>query len=440
MMSRFLILSLLFIAVFSFSALGQTAQPVPTPPPIVEDTGDVVKITTNLIQIDVVVTDKKGNQVTDLKPEDFEIYENGKKQDISNFSYIFTQSPKESEDIKTQKSKNKYSVPAPSAKLKLEQVKRTYALVIDDLGLSFETVPYVKDSLRKFVNEQVQPGDLVAIIRTGSGIGALQAFTSDKRQMLAAIDKTNWNSRGRGKIGIFDSITTTLKDDINGAKDINGNIKNIQGTEEEKRFERDAEEFRNNNFSIGTLGAVSYVVRAMGELPGRKSLMLFSEGFQMTTNRSLTSSNSRIIDDLRNLTDLANRSSVIIYTFDPRGLQIPSMAFASDDIRDVIPSDPAFSGFYSDSRDLRAAIFRDTQQSLGYLADETGGIPFINQNGLNSGLRKALNDQNGYYLIGYQPNSDTFDPKKNKFNKLTVKLNRDNLKVRYRSGFFRNCR
>lgn len=81
----------LTLLAFSFSAAAQTAKPPQTPP---VNNDDVVKISTTLIQLDVTVTDKKGNIVTDLKSEDFEVYENGKKQDISNFSFISTDSRK----------------------------------------------------------------------------------------------------------------------------------------------------------------------------------------------------------------------------------------------------------------------------------------------------------------------------------------------------------
>lgn len=165
-------LTAVFLLLFTVSAYSQSS----TPPP---ENEDVLKISTNLIQIDVTVTDKKGKIVTDLKPEDFEIYENGKKQEMSNFSFVTVSSAGDSpENIKEElpKEKKKYSLPPPPVKLKAEQVRRTYALVVDDLGLSFSSVFFVKEALKKFVNEQMQTGDLVAVIRTGSGIGATVVY------------------------------------------------------------------------------------------------------------------------------------------------------------------------------------------------------------------------------------------------------------------------
>ena len=414
-MKKTLLCSLLFFA-FSVTNFGQTPSPSATPP--IDDDADVVKISTTLIQLDVVVTDKKGNQVTDLKPEDFEVYENGKKQIITNFSYISANPASPSTD--TAKAANNF--PVPPAKLKLEQIRRAYAIVVDDLGLSFENVPAVKQSLKKFVNEQVQTGDLVAILRTGSGIGALQSFTADKRQLLAAVEKIRWNPQGRGGIGSFAPIVPTLKEQRDGT--------GVQGAEADEEFQKQIDEFRSDNFSAGTLGALSYIIRGMRELPGRKSVILFSEGFQSIKKDNGRVTQTRTLDSLRIIADLANRSSVIFYTLDPRGLQVPGMLTAEDKTFNL--SADVIAG----KLEARNDELVDTQQSLRYLASETGGLSFINQNNFNLGLQRALNDQQGYYLIGYQPDAATFDPKKNKFNKFSVKLKRENLTARYRSGFF----
>lgn len=160
---------IILFTLFSFAAFAQ--KTTPTLPPAVEKETDVVKISTALIQIDVTVTDKKGNPVTDLKPEELEIFENGEKQDITNFSYI-SLTPQNLPVGEAMKLKNKSSVPLPPVKLRPEQARRTYALLVDDLGLSFASSYWVKSSLKKFVNEQMQEGDLVAILRV-SGESAL---------------------------------------------------------------------------------------------------------------------------------------------------------------------------------------------------------------------------------------------------------------------------
>ena len=109
---------------------------------------DVVTIDTNLVQIDVVVTDKVGKQVTDLKPEDFEISEDGKKRQLTNFSYIATGRATQPENVATNPEETtKTEALIKPARLKREQVRRTVALVIDDLGLSFESFDFARKAL-----------------------------------------------------------------------------------------------------------------------------------------------------------------------------------------------------------------------------------------------------------------------------------------------------
>lgn len=423
-MNRKILIAAVFLVLFANLSFGQKTSPTPD--------DDVVKISTNLIQIDVTVTDKKGNIVNDLKPDDFEVYENGKLQTITNSSFINLGTDNPESSVETRNApRNKNSIAAPPVKLKSENIRRTYALAVDDLGLSFSSIYWVQQALKKFINEQMQEGDLVAIIRTGGGIGALQSFTSDKRLLLAAASKIRWNSQGRVGINSFEPIRENLKEVIQ-AQNRKGKI--VTGIEEEIAFETQINNFRNENFAFGTLGALNYIVRGMKDLPGRKAVVLLSEGFQLTVpaSNSLNAnpnfrSSSRVLDGMRLLADQANRSSVVFYTLDPRGLVAPG-AEASDDISVI--------GGGSDRLLDRGSLLNESQTSLRYLAYETGGIPFVNQNGLNSGLQKVINDQKGYYLLAYQPNEETFDAKKNRYNKLTVKVKRPDLKLRYRSGFF----
>ena len=173
---------LVFFLLLILVSPGFAQTPTPTPKPVEND--DVVKISTTLIQVDVTVTDKNGKIVTNLKPEDFEIFENDERQSITNFSFISSVS----ETVQTPKpNKTEAGVPIPPVAIRPDQVRRTIVLVVDDLGLSADSIYTVKRSLRKFVDEQMQPNDLVAIILTGKGVGSLQQFTSDKNLLYTAI-------------------------------------------------------------------------------------------------------------------------------------------------------------------------------------------------------------------------------------------------------------
>lgn len=411
--------SLALIFLFAAAICAQTPTPSPTP---AED--DVVKISTTLIQVDVTVTDRNGKIIRDLKPEDFEIFENGEKQEITNFSFVSNVSDTIQTPAEQQKTKNNKSEIVPPVALRPEQVRRTIALVVDDLGLSFESVHYVRRALRKFVDEQMQPNDLVAVIRTGNGAGALQQFTSDKRQLYAAIENIKWNSYGRAGISAFAPLEATPLEQAksNGQEASEGDL------EEEQNRIRDFNEFREDLFSVGTLGAINFIVKGMNELPGRKSIMLFSDGFAICSPQNPDRC-ARIVDSVKQLTDLSNRAAVSIYTFDARGLLVTGLT-AQDNTSGV--SADRLQNLSS----TRSAEIFDKQEGLAYLAEETGGRKFFNTNDINKGLENALEDQKGYYLIGYQPDTETFDAKTRRFNKLQIKLRRKDATVRYRSGFF----
>src|ERR1041385_220466 len=169
---------------------------------------NVIRITVNLVQVDAVVTDSHDRPVTNLKKEDFVLLQDNKPQTISYFSFVNTVRATAARPASAPKQaapgqKAPPPPPPPPRGLKPSQVRRTVALVVDDLGLSFESIARIRGSLKKFVDQEMQPGDLVAVIRTGAGMGALQQFTSDKRILYTAIDKIKYNSMGRVGISSF---------------------------------------------------------------------------------------------------------------------------------------------------------------------------------------------------------------------------------------------
>lgn len=385
------------------------------------DDDEVVRITTNLVQVDLVVTDKKGKIVTDLGPEEIEVYEDGRPQKITNFSFVSAEDGAgQPVAVKPAPPVDKYAPAVPPVRLRPDQVRRTIALVVDDLGLSFESTGQVRQALRKFVDREMQPGDLVAIIRTAGGMGALQQFTSDKRQLHAAIERVKYYLSGRGGTGAFAPLQGAAPSAQDGAP--------LGGQSETGIVDGDdPDQFREDLYTVGTLGAVNYVVRGMRELPGRKSILLMSDGINFGESTRRT----RVIDAARRLTDLANRASVVIYTMDARGLQTLGLN-ASDDVS-------GFSGAQIQQQiQTRRRAFSSSQDGFKYLAEQTGGFSIINDNDLSAGIRRVLADQKGYYLIGYRPDESTFDSAKarGKFHEISFKLKRPGLSVRSRRGFY----
>jgi VWFA-related protein len=276
--------------------------------------------------------------------------------------------------------------------------------------------------LKKFVDEQMQPGDLVAIVRTSGGMGALQQFTSDKRQLYAAIERVKWYASGRGGVGAFAPIEPPTPGAFGSVID-------------EKNDELN--QFREDLFSVGTLGAVSYVVKGLRQLPGRKSVLLISDGFRIYSQDDAMR-NYLAKERLQRLIDEAGRASVVIYTMNATGLQ--TMGFsAADNLSDSHDSSGGRSPQDIDQllSSRRNAAF-ETQQGLDFLAQQTGGIAIRNTNDLGGGIRRVMEDQKGYYLIGYRPDYATFDPKTGRrtFHKLTLKVTRPGkFNVRMRNGF-----
>jgi VWFA-related protein len=384
-------------------------QPSPQPHP---ESDDVVRITTNLVQVDAVVTDKNGKVVTDLKPEEIKILEDGREQKITNFSYAVTETPVAPARPDKTATVDKNAPPVPPTRLKPEEIRRTIAIVVDDLGLSFVSTYYVRRALKKFVDEQMQPGDLVAIIRTGGGVGALQQFTADKRQLYAALERLKWNSIGRGGVSAFAPLQPPTPGE--GGADIDAKNEEVN-------------QFRDDMFAVGTLGAVSYVVKGLRELPGRKSILLISDGFKIYSRDDPTR-NERTRQRLLRLIDEAGRSSVVIYTMNATGLQVMGL----------IAADNPGGGDVEQMLSSRRQEAFETQEGLDFLARQTGGIAIKNNNDLSNGIRRVLEDQKGYYLIGYRPDNSTFDPKTGRrtFHKLTLKITRPGkFNVRMRNGF-----
>lgn len=412
----------------------QTRRPPLETPPSVQQTTrpqkqqpqkpseeDVVRITTNLVQVDAVITDKNGKIVTDLKSEEIQISEDGKPQKITNFSYVVTETPAATTNATKPPTADKNAPPVPSARLKPEDVRRTIAVVVDDLGLSFESTYYARRALRKFVDEQMQTGDLVAIIRTSGGMGALQQFTSDKRQLYAAIERVKWYANGRGNVGAFAPLTGADQSNVDTGDDTQNNTSPSETLDQ----------FREDVFAVGTLGALSYVVRGLRELPGRKSVLLVSDGIKIF-NRDDPNRSDRVLEALRRLTDQANRASVVVYTMDARGLQVLGLT-AADDTSGFNPQQ------LEQQMSNRRLDFFESQNGLNYLAQQTGGLAIRNSNDLAAGIKRVLEDQKGYYLIGYRPDESTFDQRtgRRKFHHLSLKITRPGrFNVRMRNGFF----
>jgi VWFA-related protein len=450
---------ILFLSLITQSIFGQQHLYVAARlPPAQQE--DVVRVNTNLVQVDVIVTDKDGRRVADLRPEDFEIVEGGKKQQITHFSYLDFSGAAASTDeaTKTAGQPSSGSVPALPPRLNRSQVRRTFALVADDLGLSFESFGFVKDALRSFVDKQMLPGDLVAVIRTSSGAGASQQFTSDKRQLHAVINRLSWNPKGRGGL----SPVTNLNEASAGS-DFRDPV----------QFTEEAEETRAGLYSVGTFGAVGALVQSMADVPGRKSLVFFSEAFRLFQAQGR---NVQLLKAMQQLSDQANAASVAIYAVDASGLQTDQFEAADNPAARAYMIDPQFMASSApgasggpvlnvnapprtlqradtlsaqaeqDSAtafrrlralsDQRVEARRESHSVLSFLSASTGGLFLNNRNDLGAAVGRVAEDNGGYYLIAFRPDDASLDPNgRPRMRRLGIKVKRAGLKVRTRSGY-----
>ena len=382
-----------------------------------DDQDEVVKITTNLVQVDAVVT-KDGKLVTDLTADDFELYEDGKKQTITSFAYISNVPSTMPQPVAATKEKSR-NIPLPPRPINPNEPHHTMAIVVDDLGISAESMSQVRKQLRKFVNEQLQPNDLVAIIRTGGEMGALQQFTNDKRLLNRAVDQLKWNMCNRVGITVLPQIDA-------------GSPQSLCGM---------------NSMSI-TIRALRFTLDAMSYLPGRKSMVFMSDHLPVedqdelnflngVRNRdkddAMLKDNDRLSDPaleartysvaLHKIAEKAIRSSVVIYSVDTQGLQ-PTGLTAAD----------RFYGTgqqYANVIANRSRLLWSRSEGSDLIAKQTGGFQIRNSN--NYGIDRIVQDQSGYYLLGYRPTDETFN---RKFHHIKAKVKRSGMTLRTRLGFF----
>ena len=344
----------------------------------------VFRITVDLVQVDAVVTDSKGRHVADLRPSDFQLLVDGKPRQLTNFSYIDA-GPKATPAPTTA------STAAPARKPRREEIHRTIVFVVDDLHISPEYMASLLPVVKKFVDEQVAPGDLVSVMATRSSMGIYEQFTSDKRQLYAAMDRL---VRRVGQS--FDQINP---DDKVSSRD-NG-----------------SSSFFMELYQTMAVATLSRAIEGLREMSGRKAIAFLSDGIEFPLSQLVPVVGvpndpaivTRMMERMAKVAELANQSGVVFYTFDTKGLE--AMLMPSRRVN--------LMGFSS------------------YLARETGGVFTHDTNGLSGALGKAMLDMTGYYLLGYRPAPGEFGVKGGKeiSHKIQVKVLRSGLTVRSRKFY-----
>jgi len=379
--------------------------PVPPPPPEQEPGEKVIRAFTDLVLVDVQVTDRDGRLVKGLKQEQFTVLENGQRQKIAFFDYYDIEQMETAGAVDAAPVVVALGAPAPTERVR-EQVRdrRLVVLFFDLTSMQADALLRATAAAQKFVAEQMTPADLVAVLAFGNRLGVLAHFTSDKALLQQAIAR------------LVPGKDSQLAD-VAGAVAPAGEEAVAEDTG--AAFTADETEFNifNTDRKLAALEAVADLLRGV---PGRKAVIHFSSGITQTgeENRS----------QLRATTDAANRANVSLYAMDTSGLQAE------------VPGGNASAGAAGGTAMFSgAAVFRqsgarqESRDTLTTLASDTGGESFFDEGDLGKVFAKVQQDTAGYYLMGFYSSDARRD---GKWRELKVRVEGSGLRVRNREGYY----
>ena len=404
-----------FVIITLLALAGTVSPQNPPKEKTPEKPDDVVVVTTNLVQVDAVVTDKNGKPVTDLTAEDFELLEDGHEREIKAFSYVPLTTQTSVSQPKPAANTRRNLPPVTLHAERPENVRRAIAILVDDFGLSAESIGRLRGGLEKFIDEQTSPNDLIAIIRASGGPGAMQQFTSNHSQLISTVKAMRWYPIGRGGMSAVESYNP-VNDDENGVE--------MQGYSSSKTPNLSSKEY-----FPGSLAALGFVLHGLSRFPGRKSIVFISDNLPVTSRAAQIGGITGILDKM---VQFANRNSIVISTMDARGL--PKAGLTADDSQYNLAANQI--GNRGRDRNIR---FNVEQDAMSYLANQTGGV-FVRYNtDLNYGLRRIVDSEQGYYLMAYRPDDAATETggALSRTYKVTVRLRRPDLVLRTRSAFHR---
>jgi VWFA-related protein len=374
------------------------------PPPPTQESQTRIQVSTELVLVNLVAHDKKGNLVRDLKKEDFTLFEDGKKQEISTLDFenvdeLATAGAAEatvsgSAGPGTLLRAGKKAPPTLDAR-----DRRLILLFFDFSAMDPEQIDRSVEAAKKFVQTKMQPADLMGLVSLATNMRVDLDFTDDRAKLTAALSAYT-SGQGQG----FDNGASGSAE---GAAETSG------------AFAADDSDY--NTFSADRkLLALQSMMQALGKLPQKKSLIYFSNGISQSgvDNQSA----------LRATTAAAVKANVSIYSLDIRGLQAfpPGGQAQSASLH----GQSAYSGA-SVLNDLNSNAA--SQDTLATLSSDTGGKAFFDSNDFSGVFSQVQKDSSVYYVLGFTSNNPMKD---GRFRKLKVLVNRPDLKLDYRSGYY----
>lgn len=423
---------------FLMILLGLTTMGLSEPPGVADKgkpdqkkkeagSGFTIKVPIDVVVVNALVTDKKGEPVKDLTINDFKIYEDGKLQPIHTFTLETYRSTQDSSSAVPLKEGQNPPPPAEPA-----ATPRFFSLVIDDLNSPAAEQFYRSiEATKKFVTNQLMPGDLV-MVSAVSGRAELP-FTTDKeavQRFLADLYK---------KL----NLTRTAKSDCPRLTDLQAykiamdqsdpdamSVASVEfcscqdctrltqlDIEQLVRAAARPQFYEDLHFRQVALSSLRTHVRALRHFEGRKSVIFFSPGFISEEVRF----------ELQEVVDRALRSGVIFNTIDTRGLYTTGYD-ASERVN--VTLNPVVQGKTSLMLQESASAKSD---SLFQLAADTGGLFYRNSNDLYAGLKAIAERQTYYYVISYASPNNKSD---GRYHKIKLEVSRPGLEMTYRKGYY----
>jgi VWFA-related protein len=354
------------------------------------------RVSVDLVTTDVIVRHQRTDQfVADLKPEEFEVYEDGVKQDI--VSLVLTHGGRVYNVQTPPPAPVQEGIILPTNRPTNDAAGRVFLIFIDDLHLSFQSTPRTRDLIKRMLRLLVHDGDMFGIVSTGySSIS--EQLTYDRQVLDSAISRiTGGGLRAKEIIeGMQGSQgPTELRHRahvaFSTAYDLMRNLERLQNRRkaviyissgydfnpfEQSRLEEQARRMGLDRQTDNGDGTSNGSTQSLAD-------QLLTDPFYRLQQSSQLLSEADLIRELAELTRAANRANATIYTIDPRGL------VAGQDLDDEVPT-----------QEWNAYV-RDTQDSLRVLAEETGGIAVVNQNDFDKALKRIDNETSDYYVLGY---------------------------------------
>ena len=369
-----------------------------------------IRATSDVVRIDVEVTDKSGKPIKGLKAEQFTITDDGKPQKISSFSYSDIEKIETAGEVDAAPVVVPVDAPATSAgpaEAKSEQTRdrRMMVLFFDLTSMQTDDLQRGHDAAEKFVKQQMSPADLVAIVTFSVRLSVLVNFTNDRAMLEKGI--------ARLVPGALSSLGDPL---AAAAQNGEADVQEYTGA----AYTADETEF--NVFNTDQkLAAVEGLANVLAGIPGRKAVIAFTGRITQTGEENRTA--------LRAATDAANRADVSIYSIDARGLL--ATAPGGDVTTNAATGTSMFSG---------ASVFHqtdqreDTRDTLATLSSDTGGKAFFDLGDLSDAFPKIQQDNAGYYLIGYYLPAGI--KRDGRWRTIHVKVNAPAAHMRYRTGYY----